>query len=316
MGARFPFAFAVVMLLVSNAVHAGDVRYRMAGIVPFPSDGLSDRTLRAAVPRPPGLDRVFWDQLVFDALDNPSVSSWPLERRRTHALTLEELRNLDIFLCLTSDDDISLFRENEDLLHRWLGAVLHVYTGVFGITHTLDYDRRCRIVQHGVVVVRVGTNSEFAERSAIAFAETGHSIYPDGSWAGWHGSGIVFNPDYADSLEDVFFYESLPDNSILSVLLHEFGHVLGFWHVDDPTSWMSTVAAGRDCPQTLTGVAPCNGNRDILHTQLVYDIGPGEIYPGFDEEVPVPALPLTAVWLLAALLTTTAPAACTRFRRK
>ena len=65
---RFVFAHClfIVVLLAPVAALAGDVRYQVVGVLPFPESFRTlDRMPSDAIPRPRWLDGTLWDQLVY-----------------------------------------------------------------------------------------------------------------------------------------------------------------------------------------------------------------------------------------------------------
>ncbi len=253
---------AVVGVLLAGAVstHAGDVEHRVVGVVPFPDDKRSGAGVDAAdvdalrFPQPGWVDRRYWDELVFDATEQPDY-----EDRRTFGLTDAELADLDIYIKTTPPEE-GVPAISEDMLGWWRRAIPEAVREITGkawrgrITTGVD----TRALTDGRVNVGIGTAEHFAERpNACATATTAYYAYPDGGFAEWAHTEIRFNPD-----DDRCIFR---DDSRGTTMAHELGHALGLFHVADPAAIMYK-ASGYDRGYT---------RQFTDHAQLLYEIGPG-----------------------------------------
>ena len=263
---RFVLALClfVIVVLAPLTALAGDVRFRVAGVVPFPADrNFLDRQPSDAVRRPAWLNQTLWEQLVFNGRDMPAS----LNGRRTHVLTPDQILNLDVYVQLSPNDpDLESALAAKPLLERFFWDVINSFSGhQWG--SRFDMGTRVRELRDGIVRMRDGTSEEFADKpSTIAYAETWRYEYPDGTFAKWAYTDIVVNPDPPGAPEDPM---ELARWGIV-VFAHELGHALGFSHVDNRNSLLYPYIYAE---QTFS-------DTEILHAQLAYDIGPGVLFPG------------------------------------
>ena len=269
---RFVFAHClfIVVLLAPVAALAGDVRYQVVGVLPFPESFRTlDRMPSDAIPRPRWLDGTLWDQLVYWEL-HPVERA--LDNRRTRVLTGEQVRGMEVFFSFPDEtqETIEAWRTNTPDIERLFRRITNAFT-TYRWDGTLHIYEEERSLSDGRIRIRNGSPDEFSDpERTLAHAATWAYFHPDGSFARWAHTDIVFNgnPDlWPDpGLNPQEFAEAYFD-----VLAHEFGHALGFGHVDDPASLMNAAySAGASWT-----------DRESIHAQVAYEIGPGVQYPGF-----------------------------------
>ena len=269
---RLPVAVGVsgILLAGAAAADAGDVEHRVVGVVPFPAHERTGATVDAAdvdvlrIPRPPWVNGQYWDELVFDATEEPDY-----EDRRTFGLTDSELAALDVYIKTTAPEE-GVAPISEDMLGWWRQSIPEAVREITGepwrgrITTGVD----SRQLTDGRVNVGIGTEEDFADRDACAIATISYYVYPDGGYAEWAYADILFNPDDGRC---VFRQDSRG-----TTMAHELGHVLGLFHVSDPAAIMyKRFGFDRGYTQQL-----------VDHAQLLYELGPGLPYPGFGPPIP------------------------------
>ena len=245
------------------------------------------------LPEPEGFtarDRELWDALVYDAYDRPqadpshngSMGGLPLDQRRT--LVIDSATVPTVNLCIQSAD------------HSYTGERLAAHTDAawwrrhFERFANVRWSGQIEVgdcsgePRNGWVNVREGRDGEVSD-GVLARASSWRYADPHGVWSEWVRSEIVWNPEHVQDLQ------RNPDSYVEETLAHELGHVLGLWHVPLGSGFVMMPSGRTTWP-----------DRERWLSQWAYEVGPNVQYPGLVRDVPVPALPLVGLLLLATML--------------
>lgn len=244
-----------------KAVHINELRACLDAILAWlnttaPADS-PDSEPENGSPRPPWFDESYWQQLVFESLEN---SSWRHNWKRRP--TPGQVASMN-FHIETGAGNIP--QNWADRYSELLPSLIQRFTG---------------ISWQGRIVKGTGT-VELQGWVSIQAAPPG-SCASGGYWTdaeGWERGVIRLSPAGQGGISD-WCLKTV-------TFAHELGHVLGFHHVDDVDDVMctDTTAIGGDCNGWVWEQMPSDGNprftdRLLRHAQLAFSLGGYYPYPG------------------------------------
>ena len=231
------------------------------GYDPTHSDGSAP-----TIPEPADLHREVWEALVFDAQENPRPDApWgvPLGQRQTLVMHRDIVPTVRI--CIQSPETSDTGKRLAQFADAsWWRQQILEQTG-------LNWNGEIRIAActdepaEGWIHVREGRPGEVSNALAHALSRREFHAHGGGRWL-W--SELVWNPDYLQDHTDEGFE---------SILAHELGHALGFWHVLLGPNYIDISGGPEAAREEIRSAG-----------RLAYRVGPNVRYPENDLSGPIP----------------------------
>jgi hypothetical protein len=210
-------------------------------------------------------DRELFDAIVFDAYSRPDLDSYDKTVQERSTFVLSDFHATNIEFCIQSPEES---HTGERLVKYqdvgWWRRQISDFTGLRFVGRVkVDVCKEERFstanTRDPKVLVRESSSNDgggFLARTSSVRSPGGVLLVAD----------IYFHKDRVESLSDDKFED---------VLIHELGHVLGFYHAPPDSGFVMSVDPGSSHPY-----------REHQLTQLAYRVGTEVEYPGVVPTVP------------------------------